>query len=118
MCSYAVYSNHQKSNIFSLNTEWVDNSWAQIKQKITCNAYLGLFFQTVVRADPHIGLLHRATEKLIEYKTFLQVSKKKNKKKIRNEITASVVIGQIPVDINSNWLRVQKVIPAQICSHL
>jgi NADH dehydrogenase (ubiquinone) Fe-S protein 2 len=28
--------------------------------------------ETVVRADPHIGLLHRGTEKLIEYKTFLQ----------------------------------------------
>lgn len=26
----------------------------------------------VERADPHIGLLHRGTEKLIEYKTFLQ----------------------------------------------
>ena len=25
------------------------------------------------RADPHIGLLHRGTEKLIEYKTYLQV---------------------------------------------
>ena len=30
-------------------------------------------FQTVVRADPHIGLLHRGTEKLIEYKTYTQV---------------------------------------------
>ena len=30
--------------------------------------------ETVVRADPHIGLLHRATEKLIEYKTYLQVT--------------------------------------------
>lgn len=28
--------------------------------------------ETVVRADPHIGLLHRGTEKLMEYKTFLQ----------------------------------------------
>jgi NADH dehydrogenase I D subunit len=28
--------------------------------------------ETVVRADPHIGLLHRGTEKLIEYKTFIQ----------------------------------------------
>lgn len=28
--------------------------------------------ETVVRADPHIGLLHRATEKLIENKTYLQ----------------------------------------------
>lgn len=28
--------------------------------------------EQVVRCDPHIGLLHRATEKLIEYKTYLQ----------------------------------------------
>ncbi|KAH8384929.1 hypothetical protein KR200_008105, partial [Drosophila serrata] len=28
--------------------------------------------QTVMRADPHIGLLHRGTEKLIEYKTYTQ----------------------------------------------
>jgi NADH dehydrogenase I D subunit len=28
--------------------------------------------EVVIRADPHIGLLHRGTEKLIEYKTFLQ----------------------------------------------
>ncbi len=30
------------------------------------------YSQSVVRADPHIGLLHRGTEKLIEYKTYLQ----------------------------------------------
>src|SRR5437868_13967986 len=28
--------------------------------------------ETVERADPHIGLLHRGTEKLTEYKTYLQ----------------------------------------------
>merc|ERR1712168_1344829 len=28
--------------------------------------------ETVTRADPHIGLLHRGTEKLIEYKAYLQ----------------------------------------------
>ena len=28
--------------------------------------------EMVVRADPHIGLLHRGTEKLIEYKNYLQ----------------------------------------------
>ena len=28
--------------------------------------------ERVVKADPHIGLLHRGTEKLIEYKTILQ----------------------------------------------
>ena len=30
--------------------------------------------ERVVRADPHIGLLHRGTEKLIEYKTYIQAS--------------------------------------------
>ncbi len=29
--------------------------------------------ETVVRADPHIGMLHRATEKLAEKRTYLQV---------------------------------------------
>jgi NADH dehydrogenase (ubiquinone) Fe-S protein 2 len=28
--------------------------------------------EIVVSADPHIGLLHRGTEKLIEYKTYMQ----------------------------------------------
>lgn len=28
--------------------------------------------ETVVNTDPHIGLLHRGTEKLMEYKTYLQ----------------------------------------------
>lgn len=33
---------------------------------------LELSGETVVKATPHIGLLHRGTEKLIEYKTYLQ----------------------------------------------
>lgn len=28
--------------------------------------------ELVVRADPHIGLLHRGTEKLMEYKNYIQ----------------------------------------------
>jgi len=28
--------------------------------------------EIIVKVDPHIGLLHRGTEKLIEYKTYLQ----------------------------------------------
>lgn len=28
--------------------------------------------ERVVRADPHVGLLRRGTEKLIEYKTYIQ----------------------------------------------
>lgn len=34
------------------------------------------FSQLVIRAIPHIGLLHRATEKLIEHKTYTQVHKR------------------------------------------
>uniref|UniRef100_F6SHG8 NADH dehydrogenase [ubiquinone] iron-sulfur protein 2, mitochondrial n=1 Tax=Ciona intestinalis TaxID=7719 RepID=F6SHG8_CIOIN len=33
---------------------------------------LELAGEVVIRADPHIGLLHRATEKLMEYKTYIQ----------------------------------------------
>ena len=33
---------------------------------------LELVGETVVKATPHIGLLHRGTEKLIEYKNYLQ----------------------------------------------
>lgn len=33
---------------------------------------LELDAETVLRSDPHIGLLHRGTEKLIEYKTYTQ----------------------------------------------
>lgn len=33
---------------------------------------LELDAEYVLRADPHIGLLHRGTEKLIEYKTYMQ----------------------------------------------
>ena len=33
---------------------------------------LALDGETIVAADPHIGLLHRGTEKLIEYKTYQQ----------------------------------------------
>ena len=28
--------------------------------------------EEILRCDPHVGLLHRGTEKLIEYKTYLQ----------------------------------------------
>lgn len=30
--------------------------------------------ETIVRADPHIGMLHRATEKLAEQRTYLQAA--------------------------------------------
>ena len=29
--------------------------------------------ETIIKADPHIGLLHRGTEKLAEYRNYVQV---------------------------------------------
>ena len=34
---------------------------------------VGVSLQTVQRCDPDIGLLHRGTKKLMEYKTYMQV---------------------------------------------
>ena len=40
--------------------------------RTACCDVLDLDGEVVTRVDPHIGLLHRGTEKLIEYKTYLQ----------------------------------------------
>ena len=46
-----------------------------VKYKVFAHQYFSLFvLQTIIRCDPHIGLLHRGTEKLMEYKTYMQVS--------------------------------------------
>lgn len=47
------------------------SSLSYISNSITNAAFH--YLQVVERADPHIGLLHRGTEKLIEYKSYLQV---------------------------------------------
>ena len=41
---------------------------------LACYPTVSLMPQTIERCDPHIGLLHRGTEKLMEYKTYLQVN--------------------------------------------
>ena len=57
----------QKLKIFNLNFGPQHPSAHGVLRLI-----LELHGETIKRADPHIGLLHRGTEKLIEYKTFLQ----------------------------------------------
>ncbi len=49
--------------------------------------------EVVERADPHIGLLHRGTEKLIEYKTYLQVSREEQGGARRQGCTARRAAG-------------------------
>lgn len=61
------YKNYKKLRNFSLNFGPQHPAAHGVLRLI-----LELDGEVVERADPHIGLLHRGTEKLIEYKTFLQ----------------------------------------------
>lgn len=70
----------QKKNLF-LKYSGSDKPWWWPKIVLSCmwhhhkkalNLICFTLFQTVMRSDPHIGLLHRGTEKLIEYKTYTQ----------------------------------------------
>ena len=45
----------------------------QLSRVMHISTFPYFMLQTVIRCDPHIGLLHRGTEKLIEYKTYMQV---------------------------------------------
>jgi NADH dehydrogenase (ubiquinone) Fe-S protein 2 len=84
-------SNHIISNIFIIKTRKIKKmafKKSELSRKIknfTINfgpqhpaahgvlrLVLELNGEVVERADPHIGLLHRGTEKLIEYKTYIQ----------------------------------------------
>lgn len=42
------------------------------RQRTVCCVWCWFDGEVVQRADPHIGLLHRATEKLAESKTYIQ----------------------------------------------
>ena len=46
---------------------------------------LELHGENVMRCDPHIGLLHRGTEKLIEYKTY-------NQARVRNLSACNLIV--------------------------
>jgi hypothetical protein len=51
-------------------------AWVRIVQQQTMEKWVMLAYVScwlMFLADPHIGLLHRGTEKLIEYKTYAQV---------------------------------------------
>lgn len=74
-----MYRSNQ--NIYNLNDHPIERKCRNIQlnfgpQHPAAHGVLRLVLEmdgeTVVRADPHIGLLHRATEKLIEYKTYMQ----------------------------------------------
>jgi len=71
---------NKKQNFFKmLNTQFIELKNLKINfgpQHPSAHGVLRLILEikgeTVISADPHIGLLHRGTEKLIEYKNSLQ----------------------------------------------
>jgi len=81
--------------------------------------------ESVVRADPHIGLLHRGTEKLIEHKTYLQALPYFDRldyvSMMAQEHAYSLAvetIGQIKVSTRDKWIRVLFCEITRILNHL
>ncbi|MDR0247181.1 MAG: NADH-quinone oxidoreductase subunit D [Burkholderiales bacterium] len=81
--------------------------------------------EVVVRADPHIGLLHRGTEKLMEHKTYLQglpyVDRLDYSSMMANEHALCLAIEkllQIDVPIRAQYLRVMFDELSRIMNHM
>lgn len=68
---------NKKSNLWNIELQKIKNFTLNFgPQHPAAHGVLRLILELdgerVISADPHIGLLHRGTEKLLEYKTFLQ----------------------------------------------
>ena len=81
--------------------------------------------EVVKRADPHIGLLHRGTEKLIEYKTYMQALPYFDRldyvSMMAQEHTYSLAvekIGQIKIPLRAQYIRVLFAEITRILNHL
>jgi NADH dehydrogenase (ubiquinone) Fe-S protein 2 len=86
---------------------------------------LELTGEIVQRADPHIGLLHRGTEKLIEYKTYMQALPYFDRldyvSMMAQEHTYSLAvekIGQIKIPLRAQYIRVLFAEITRILNHL
>ena len=81
--------------------------------------------EVVVAADPHIGLLHRGTEKLIEYKTVAQALPYFDRldyvSMMAQEHTFSLAVeklADLPVDLNVQLIRILFCEITRILNHL
>lgn len=81
--------------------------------------------EIVLRAEPHIGLLHRGTEKLIEYKTYLQALPYFDRldyvSMMAQEHTYSLAVEQlatIAVPLRAQYIRVLFLEITRILNHL
>ena len=81
--------------------------------------------EIVERADPHIGLLHRGTEKLIEYKTYMQALPYFDRldyvSMMANEHTYSLAIEKLlalQIPLRAQYIRVLFLEITRILNHL
>ena len=81
--------------------------------------------EEIVRADPHVGLLHRGTEKLIEYKTYLQALPYFDRfdyvSMMTNEQCFSLAVEKllnIEIPERAKWIRVMFAEITRILNHL
>lgn len=81
--------------------------------------------EVVINADPHIGLLHRGTEKLIEYKTIAQALPYFDRldyvSMMAQEHTFSLAVeklADLPVDLNVQLIRILFCEITRILNHL
>lgn len=81
--------------------------------------------EVVERAEPHIGLLHRGTEKLIEYKTYLQALPYFDRldyvSMMAQEHTYSLAVEHLmstPVPLRAQYIRVLFLEVTRILNHL
>lgn len=81
--------------------------------------------EEIVRADPHVGLLHRGTEKLIEYKTYMQALPYFDRldyvSMMTNEQVYSLAVEKllnIEVPERAKWIRTMFAEITRILNHL
>jgi len=81
--------------------------------------------ENVLRADPHIGLLHRGTEKLIEHKNYIQALPYFDRLDyvsiIAQEHTFSIAVEsliQIKIPVRAQYIRVIFLEITRILNHL
>ena len=81
--------------------------------------------EVVERAEPHIGLLHRGTEKLIEYKTYLQALPYFDRldyvSMMAQEHTYTLAVEELmssPVPLRAQYIRVLFLEITRILNHL
>jgi len=81
--------------------------------------------EIVTRIDPHIGLLHRGTEKLIEYKTYLQALPYFDRLDYcsplgmeQSYVLAVEKLLNLEVPERAKWLRTMFAEITRICNHM